>query len=159
MSPFGTPARQRAIVGAVAERAVSWPDVLGVLLVGSLAGDTGDALSDVDLIVCARPGRFEAAWGSRHELHATGALFQWDERDASGREIACHRWVTEDVILCEALFATPDSGCRLASPWTTVCGTAPFPARPPISRAEFSRDAHPVDLAFADFKAVLRAAG
>jgi hypothetical protein len=158
MTPFGTPARQLALVSAIAIRAAEWPDVLSVVLVGSLAAGTADALSDLDLIVCVRPGRFAAAWEARGALHATGSLYAWDEQDAAGREIACHRWVSDDVILCEALFATPDSGCRLAPPWQLIHGTAaPFPSRPPIDRSELTGNvAHPVDQAFADFKAVLR---
>jgi hypothetical protein len=148
--------RQYDIVAAIARRAPIWPDVLSVLLVGSLAAGTGDAVSDVDLIVCVRAGCFAPAWSSRGELHVTGALYAWD--DASDEEIACHRWVSDDVILCEALFATPDSGCRLAEPWRLIYGTAaPFPPRPPIDRAEFDvSDAHPVDLAFTALKNALR---
>lgn len=140
---------------------MSMPDVLGALLVGSMAAGTADAASDIDLIVCAHPGRFEQAWRHRNDLHAPGALICWDDGRQSDREIGAHRWVTTDVVLVEALFATPHSGVRVAEPWKVIAGDASvaslFPARPPIDRAEFDlAAAHPVDRAFTELKAALR---
>lgn len=127
---------------------------------GSLAAGTADAASDIDLIICTRPGRFADAWAARHELHATGALVSWDDHRQAGTEIAVHRWVTPDLVLVEALYAAPGSGARLAQPWKLITGdhdtAAAFPARPPIHRSEMNRDAaHPVDQAFDDLKLAL----
>jgi hypothetical protein len=74
-----------------------------------------------------------------------------------------HRWVTDDMVLVEALFAAPGSGVRLAPPFRPLVGgpevAASFVPRPPIDRAEFEPgSAHPVDLAFDNLKRALRAA-
>jgi hypothetical protein len=153
--------RQASALAAITRRLTSMPDVLGALLVGSMAAGTADAASDIDLIVCAHPGRFEQAWRLRNNLHATGALICWDDGRESSREIGVHRWVTPDVVLVEALIATPGSSVRLAEPWKVIAGDTSvaklFPARPPIDRAEFDpAAAHPIDRAFTELKAALR---
>ncbi len=153
--------RQESALAAITQHLTSMPEVLGALVVGSMAAETADAASDIDLIVCAHPGRFEQAWRLRNDLHATGALICWDDGREGDREIGVHRWVTTDVVLVEVLFATPGSGVRLAEPWKVIAGDASvaslFPARPPIDRAEFDpAAAHPVDRAFSELKAALR---
>jgi hypothetical protein len=157
----GAPVRQASALAAITQHLTSMREILGALLVGSMAAGTADAASDIDLIVCAHPGRFGQAWRLRNDLHATGALICWDDGHESNPEIGVHRWVTPDVVLVEALFATPGSGVRLAEPWTVIAGDPSvaklFPARPPIDRAEFDpAGAHPVDRAFSELKAALR---
>jgi len=102
----GRPVRQESTVAAIAPRLDASPDVHGALLVGSLASGNADAASDVDLLVRTRAEAFSAAWHARSDLHATGALISWDEESHLEREIATHRWVTDDLLLIEALFAT-----------------------------------------------------
>ncbi len=158
----GAPIRQDRVLAAVAERLAGWPEILGALVVGSLAAGTADAASDVDLIVCTRPGQFDAAWQRRRDLPVTGVLTWWDDGPEAGRQLGVHRWVTDDMVLVEALFAAPGSGMRLARPWRVVVGDAgvasSFTPRPPVDRAEFNLDAHPIDRAFDDLKRALRAA-
>ena len=161
MGQVGSPRRQQAALAAIAQQLAAAPDVLGALVVGSLAAGTADAASDIDLIICTLPGRFADAWARRHQLHATGALVSWDQQRQTAAEIAVHRWVTPDFVLVEALYAAPGSGARLAQPWAIIAGepevAAAFTARPPIDRSEMSRDAaHPVEQAYDDLKAALR---
>jgi len=161
MESLGAPVRQASALAAITRRLTSMPEVLGAFLVGSMAAGAADAASDIDLIVCAHPGRFDQAWRLRNDLHATGALICWDDGRESNHEIGVHRWVTTDVVLVEVLIATPGSGVRLAQPWKVIAGDASvaqlFPARPPIDRAEFDpAAAHPIDRAFSELKAALR---
>ena len=135
MGSLGAPVRQDAALSAIARYLATTGEVLGALVVGSMAAGTANAASDVDLIVCAHPGRFEEAWQIRKHMHVTGALASWDDKGDGGAEIGVHRWVTSDVILIEALFATPGSGVRLGRPWMVIAGkprvAACFPPRPP----------------------------
>jgi hypothetical protein len=161
MGALGPPERQQRILAAVTRQLAVTAEVLGALLVGSLAAGSADAASDIDLIICTRPRMFADPWARRHELHVTGALVHWDSQSQASEEILVHRWVTPDLVLVEALFAAPHSGVRLAPPWTLITGgpevVAAFPLRPPIDRSEMNRDgAHPVDLAFDDLKIALR---
>jgi hypothetical protein len=160
----GEPVRQQRHLDDIAGRVAAMPEMLGAILVGSLAGGVADACSDVDLLVCTGDGEFAAAWARRHDLHGTATLTCWDQGPQEGSEIGVHRWVTSDMVLAEVLFAAPGSGVRLARPYRVVAGdpdvAGRFEPRPPIDRAEFSRDgAHPVDLAFDDLKNALRAMG
>jgi hypothetical protein len=158
---IGEPARQHRHLALITERLALMPEVLGAILVGSLAAGTADACSDIDLIVATPDGRFAPGWERRHDAHGDSALACWDTGPDAGSEVALHRWVTADMVLVEALFASPASGARLAKPWRIIAGDQAmadsFEPRPPIDRAEFSRDAaHPVDLAFDDLKNALR---
>ena len=152
-------------MSAIARYLATTGEVLGALVVGSMAAGTANAASDVDLIVCAHPGRFEEAWQIRKHMHVTGALASWDDKGDGGAEIGVHRWVTSDVILIEALFATPGSGVRLGRPWMAIAGkrrvAACFPPRPrdtPIDRSEFDPQemAYRVDRALDMQKTALR---
>lgn len=158
---IGEPARQQRQLSLITERLAAMPEVLGAILVGSLAGGTADACSDIDLLVRTPDGRFADGWERRHDVHGDSALTCWDQGPNAGSQVAVHRWVTTDMVLVEALFASPASRARLAKPWRVVVGDQAvadsFEPRPPIDRAEFSRDgAHPVDLAFDDLKNALR---
>jgi hypothetical protein len=157
----GEPTRQRRQLALIIERLGVMPEVAGAILIGSLAAGAADACSDIDLIVCLPDGRFTAGWERRHDVHGDGTLACWDNGPDAGSEVAAHRWVTADMVLVEALFASPASGARLARPWRMIVGDQgvahSFQPRPPIDRAEFSRDAaHPVDRAFDDVKVALR---
>jgi hypothetical protein len=161
VKPLWPPDRQQTALTAITRQLAAAPDVLGALVVGSLAAGSADAASDIDLIICTRPGRFADAWARRHQLHATGALVSWDQQRQPASQIAVHRWVTPDFVLVEALYAAPGSGARLAQPWTLITGEpevpAAFTARPPIDRSEMNRDAaHPVEQAYDDLKVALR---
>jgi hypothetical protein len=129
----GVPARQEQALAAISERLAGFPGVLGALVVGSLASGAADAASDVDLIVCARPGGFASAWQHRHDLHASGALVCWDDGLQASPQAGVHRWVTPDMVLVEVLFAAPGGGVRLASPWRLIAGNphtaSSFPPR------------------------------
>jgi predicted nucleotidyltransferase len=79
---------------AVARRSRQWPALerlrahvevapalAGMILVGSFARGEVDPLSDLDVVVVAPDGGFDAAWAGREELHADAALVCWDQRD------------------------------------------------------------------------------
>jgi hypothetical protein len=158
---IGEPARQQRQLALITERLAAMPEVVGAILVGSLAAGTADACSDIDLLVRTPDDRFAAGWGRRHDVHGDSALACWDQGPGAGSQVAVHRWVTTDMVLVEALFASPAGKVRLAKPWRVVVGDAgvadSFEPRPPIDRAEFSREnVHPVDLAFDDLKTALR---
>jgi hypothetical protein len=156
----GAPLRQENALAVIGRRIEQIPELLGAVIVGSLAAGSADAASDIDLIVCARVGEFNAAWRRRHDLHATGALACWDDQPDASREIAAHKWVTDDMVLVEALFAAPSSGLRLASPWRAIAGSTDvatsFTPRPSVNRADLNRDVHPVERTYDDFKKALR---
>lgn len=159
----GTPDRQQAVLAAVIRAAPSLAWIDAVVLVGSMADEAADALSDIDLIVVVREGRFDDAWSARHDLEATGALLAFDERPDPSREIGAHRWLTPDLVLVEALIATASSGVRLAPPWRILYGDAGVPdrltRRDPIARAELGqRVGHPVETAYDALKAAVRRA-
>jgi hypothetical protein len=159
----GTPDRQRATLTKIADAAsrTTWLDAL--LLVGSLADDAADALSDIDLLVIIREGSFEQAWVERETLRVTGTLCAWDQRLDHDAEVAAHRWLTPELVLVEALIATASSGVRLAEPWKLVVGRSDAPtaltSRPPIARSEMgATQPHPVEAAYDEFKSRVRRA-
>jgi hypothetical protein len=162
LGSFGAPARQDAALAAIAGRLAAMTDCIrGALVVGSIAAGTADAASDIDLLVCAQPGRFGEAWRRRDELHVTGAPVAWDNDPADSSEIGTHRWITSDLIMVEALITARGSGVRLARPWKVIAGDASvaecFEPRPPIDRTEFdTTGAHPVELAYDNLKCALR---
>jgi hypothetical protein len=160
----GAPDRQRATLTkiAIAASRTTWVEAL--LVVGSLADDSADALSDIDLLVVVREGGFEQAWAERETLRVTGTLCAWDQRLDQDAEVAAHRWLTPELVLVEALIATPSSGVRLAEPWELVVGRSDTPAgltrRPPIARSEMdpTTQPHPVEAAYDEFKSGVRRA-
>lgn len=161
---IGTPDRQRAtltkIVAAVTP--AWWLDAL--LVVGSLAADAADALSDIDLLVIVRDGQFEQAWDDRGSLRVGDVLYAWDQRSPEAAEVGAHRWLTNDLVLVEALIATPSSGVRLAEPWRLLAGdrdaSSRLIRRPPIDRREMGgTKPHPVEAAYDEFKSRIRRYG
>jgi hypothetical protein len=156
--------RQWPALERIRERVGASTTLLGLVLVGSFAAGTFDALSDLDLFLFAREDGFEESWARRHELHGDGALAVWDRRDPGLDRAAAHKWVTGDLVLVECLIATPSSGVRLAEPAVVVAGDPGLlglvPRRPPVDRAELTRRpvADPVERAYDDLKAAVRAA-
>ena len=101
--------------------ATATPPFLGLVLLGSFARGEADDVSDVDFIVFAAEGMFEAAWEQRHRLHPPDASC-WDyPRPPGNRDVAAHRWLTKDFVLFDGLVATP-SGTRLADPMHILVG-------------------------------------
>lgn len=148
---------------AIVELATSLPWIDAIVLVGSMADEEADALSDIDLIVVVPEGAFADAWAGRDQLAATGALYSWDERQDTSRDIGAHRWLTPDMVVVEALLATASSGVRLAPPWQLVFGDAAAPdrlvQRAAIERSELAqREGHPVETAYDALRAAVRAA-
>jgi predicted nucleotidyltransferase len=132
--------RQVAALERLAARVETSPALEALLLIGSLARDEGDELSDVDAIVVVAEGRFDEAWAARHELDGGEALVAWDDLERGRPEIGGRKWLTRDIVLVECLLATPSSGVRLADPFRLVVGDPTVPEllarRPPIERSE-----------------------
>jgi hypothetical protein len=152
--------RQWATLEQLAERLGATPDYLGMILVGSLAKGVADPLSDIDLFLVARDGGFAAVWERRHDLHVTGALAVWEQADGRLPDARTHVWLTEDLVVVEALIATPQSGARLAEPAVVLVGppelTDMFPRRPPVQRSEMRMGDHPVERAYDALKRAVR---
>jgi predicted nucleotidyltransferase len=153
--------RQWPVLTALAEHIATDPAFAAGVLVGSFAHGRADALSDIDLLLFAPDGGFDAAWERREALRVTGALIAWDERREPEREIGKHQWVTPDLVYVECLIATPASGCRLAQPYVVIAGTLPpdVTRRPPVSRSELTGGLHPVEQAYDLLKFAIRNAG
>jgi hypothetical protein len=139
----------------------TFPHFAGLILVGSMASGRADPLSDIDLIVVAQGGRFDPLWQRREKLHVTGALGCWDRQDAQFPQAGMHAWLTQDLVLVEALITTPGSGVRIADPAVVLAGSmdllTKFPRRPPVLRSEMqSTEDHPIDAAYAALKGAVR---
>jgi hypothetical protein len=119
--------------------AAATPPFLGVVLLGSFARGEADDLSDVDFTVFAAEGAFEAAWQQRHRLHPPDASCWNYPRPPGNRDVAGHRWLTNDFVLFDGLIATP-SGTRLADPIHVLVGdeglTAQIVRGEPLTAAE-----------------------
>jgi predicted nucleotidyltransferase len=128
------------VVERLAERIDAAPELEAAFLLGSLARGDADDLSDVDLMVVVREGRFDEAWSQREALHGVDALAAWDDLDPERAEIGAHKWITRELVLVEVLLATASSGIRLADPFVVVAGDAAVAdrveRRPPIAREE-----------------------
>jgi nucleotidyltransferase-like protein len=129
--------RQWPRVLQLAEAAAE-PPFLGLVLLGSFARGDADELSDVDFIVFVTEGRFAGAWEQRHLLHPKDAAC-WDYERPPDREVAGHRWLTNDLVLFDGLIATP-SGTRVADPLHVLVADATLRGqlvkREPISDPE-----------------------
>ena len=117
---------------------VGRPPFLGLVLLGSFARGEADELSDVDFVVLAVEGRFAEAWEQRHSLHPSDAAC-WDYPRPPDREVAGHRWLTQDLVLFDGLIGTP-SATRVADPLHVLVGdealSRQLVKRGPISDAE-----------------------
>jgi hypothetical protein len=96
------------------------------LLLGSLSRGEGDALSDVDIVAVAQPGRWQDAWEARHLLSA-GALVTFDRLgDRPG--VAGHSWLTSTLVKVECLVTeTGEGGMRLAGEVVVLLGVDDLP--------------------------------
>lgn len=154
-----------ALVEGLARYVEASPHIGAMVLVGSFANGTADAMSDLDLIFLVHEGHFEPAWRRREELHVTGSVIHWDEHGGESNEephgVGGHRWITPDLVVVESVVSTPQGGGRLAEPHKLVVGdprlVQGFPKRPPIDRAEMTDEgAHAVDVAYGKFKDAVR---
>jgi hypothetical protein len=156
-------ARQWPTLERLIERVEASPALDGMILLGSFARGEVDALSDLDLVLVAPDGRFEAAWVARAELRGGSTLVAWDQRDPGLTQAGAYKWITGDLVLVECLLATPASGVRLAEPAAVLAGDRGlldrFPRRPPVTRAEMAAhpvDVHPVERAYDQLKEAVR---
>jgi hypothetical protein len=134
------------------------------VLLGSFARGESDDLSDVDFIVFAAEGGFEAAWERRHDLHP-GDAWCWDyPRPPGDRDVAGHRWLTSDFVLFDGLIATP-SGTRIADPFHLLVGSdalgGQLVRREPITAEERHRRKdelalHEIETLYGQLKLALR---
>jgi hypothetical protein len=158
------PTRQLAALDDLLRRARGIPEVEAVILIGSLAAGTADAVSDVDAIVVVRESGFAAAVWRRHALHLASVAACWDQFTGPPSDPAAHKWLDESGVLVEVLIATASGPLRVADPARVVLGD---PAtldrthrRPPIRRAEMGGSVHPIESAYDRLKeCVRRAAG
>jgi predicted nucleotidyltransferase len=89
------------------------------LLIGSLSRGEGDAISDVDLVAVAQPGRWAEAWEARNLL-SSGALVSFD-RSEGKPGIAGHSWLTPHLVKIECLI-TEVGAMRLAGSVAVIFG-------------------------------------
>jgi hypothetical protein len=131
--------RQWPALMHVAERVDESPALDGLLLIGSLVSGRADDLSDVDLVVVVREGRFGEAWQQRANLQTPDVLVAWDW-PPNGRDAAGHKWLTRALVLVECALWTPSSEVRLADPFVVLVGEESlgdrFTRRAAISREE-----------------------
>lgn len=95
-----------------------------MILLGSFAAGEPDELSDVDVLVVARPGSFQEAWAQRHRLSA-GALISWDLTWDPRPKSDCqaHNWLTRELVKVDCTIVDPDSGGKeLAEPIVVLAG-------------------------------------
>jgi len=161
MLPGGR-ARQLGVLDRLVVRVNSSEVYAGAILVGSLAADSVDAMSDVDLIVVVSVGRFPAAWASRSQLEGGESIAAWDEVPSEGREAGAHKWLTADLVLVEALLTCPSAGVHLAAPRRVVAGPPDldeaFPMRARVARADMKTAESPIEAAYDRLKVTVRRA-
>lgn len=152
--------RQWPVIEGLCARIESSPDLAGALLLGSFAGGSADALSDVDLIVVARGGRFDQAWRARDQLRGPDAVAWFDDLVQPAAEMGGHKWMTSDLVFVECLITTPTSGVRTTDDAVVVVGEADLkdelPKRPPIRRAEMTGGSWEVERLYDALKDALR---
>jgi hypothetical protein len=152
--------RQLAALDELVRRAREIPEVDAIILIGSLASATADAVSDVDAIVVVRELSFPAAYQQRHALHAASVLACWDYQADPSSDIAAHKWVDDNAVLVEVLLATTSGPLRVAEPARVVLGDPAVLGRarrrPPIRRAEMTGATHPIEAAYDRLKESIR---
>jgi hypothetical protein len=157
---------------AAASRLRQWPQIVdlahrvddsallsGLFLLGSFARGAADPVSDVDFIVVIENGHFDDAWKRRHDLHPDGVTC-WDYPRPNEREVAAHRWLTDDLVLFDGLIATP-SGARVADPLVVLVGNPSLPDRfdrrePGVHGGE-AVELHEVERLYGQLKLAVRA--
>jgi len=157
--PIEHGSRQRAVLRGLLDRLVQRPWFRAAILVGSLASDVDDELSDIDLLVVV--SEFSRAWRERGELEARSAIVAWDASPVQDR-VGAHKWITRDLVLVECLLGEPGA-FRLAEPYELLAGDERIldavPRRPRLTREQV-REGPPVDpieRAYDDFKNTVRA--
>lgn len=152
--------RQWPAIEGLCARIESSPDLAGALLLGSFARGSADSLSDVDLIVVARPGRFDRAWQARDRLRGPDAVAWFDDLVQPATELGGHKWMTTDLVFVECLIATATSGVRTTDDAVVIVGEAglkdDLPKRPPIRRAEMTGGSWEVERLYDALKDALR---
>jgi predicted nucleotidyltransferase len=157
--PTEDASRQRAVVQGLVDRLVERPWFRAAILVGSLASDMADELSDVDLLVVVN--EFTRAWREREELGSRAAIVAWDARPVQER-VGVHKWLTRDLVLVECLLG--EAGAfRLAEPYRLLAGDEQIlggvPRRPRLTRAQVREGptVDPIERTYDDFKSAVRA--
>jgi hypothetical protein len=72
------PSRQFAMLERLLEYVDGSVAIGALVVVGSFASRTADAVSDLDPFFITYQGRFEDAWNRRRDLHVTGAIVEWE---------------------------------------------------------------------------------
>ena len=143
----------------LAESVSSSPLLAGLLLLGSFARGNADWLSDVDFIVVVENGSFDEAWDRRHDLHGDGVIC-WDYPRPDDREVAAHRWLTQDLVLFDGLIATT-AGTRLADPFVVLVGESSLADRmerfDPTAKRGNEIELHEVERLYGQLKLAARA--
>jgi predicted nucleotidyltransferase len=153
--------RQDAVLKQLAEYVEESAVIGAMVVVGSFAAGTADAVSDLDLFFITYQGRFEDAWNRRRDLHVTGAIVEWDLLDAQDHPVGGHHWLSPELVLVESVISGPHGGGRLTEPLRLVAGDPEllhgFPRRAPIQDDEMTDvEQHPVDIAYDAFKRAVR---
>lgn len=152
--------RQQEALDELVARAGQVPEVEAVILIGSLAADTADVVSDVDAIVPVRETSFRVAYEQRHALHADSAAACWDHVNDAAADIAAHKWIDHRGVLVEALLATASGPLRVAEPAHVILGDPAVLSRtrrrPPTRQAEMSETIHPIEATYDRFKEAVR---
>jgi hypothetical protein len=163
--------RHRAVVARLTERIEAAHDLEGAFLIGSLARNAEDDVSDVDVFAVVTDGRFAEAWDARGALEGDEAVVAWDDTEAGRSRVGAHKWLTHDLVLVECLLAERTSGARLADPMQQLTGPPDLAERVP-RRDAIPRDVvddyargrieaglvHPVALAYAELSRAVREA-
>ena len=152
--------RQWPRIVELAERVAAAPHLTGLFLLGSFARGEADGFSDVDFMVVLADGRFDEAWERRHELHPPGSAC-WDYPRPDEREVAAHRWLTDDLVLFDGLISTT-SGARLAEPFVLLVGedeiAAAFQRFDPKSSSAAEIEPHELERLYGRLKLAARRA-
>jgi hypothetical protein len=142
-------------------RAGQLPGVEAVVLIGSLASDIADTMSDVDAIVILDETAFAGSYRQRHALHAASVPACWDQPADLSSHVAAHKWIDHRGVLVEVLLGTTPA-LRIAEPAKVVLGDpavlARIRRRPPIDRAEMTSTVHPIEAAYDTLKEAVRQA-
>ncbi|MDE3025039.1 MAG: hypothetical protein KGI93_05650, partial [Acidobacteriota bacterium] len=101
----------------VRKRSLLLPGHRATLVIGSFAAGTADDLSDIDLYVLIDDSAFTDAWNHRDSLRPGDALYWWDIRPDTNREIGTHTWLTSDMVLVECALTTAKAQPRLSEPY------------------------------------------
>lgn len=152
-------ARHRASLDDLLRQAERLPEVEAVVLIGSLASDRSDTMSDVDAIVILAENAFAAAFRQRHSLHAESVPVCWDKLGDPSFQVAAHKWIDDRGILLDVLLGPP-AALRIAEPAKVVLGDPAVLSRcrrrPPITRAEMTGTVHPIEAAYDTLKEAIR---